>query len=328
MVRPGCSLRSCSAQSKVAGILPCVSQSIDKLRAPRPPASLASMQVDVTNRLGALTSVTPTGFATLDAWTLGGLRNGSMFTLTAAPGGGKTAFLVLLSYMAARARAAVLFASAALDETEILARIAARALYREYPDAQTTYGTIWSGDAWHDEVTRAAVGTSVDVAIRKVGQLFHFHRLKPFDSTLDIGAQAAHLWGRHERVILFIDGVEALAASGGGDNARAALANAELGNRLTQVGYELRQLADGGCAVVVTSELEHSRWVLPASTLAAELRPAPRPLEGLASRDRVLGAEGVDLIVTKNHIGRSGTIPLKFIAGGAVFEEVDIQGVQ
>jgi hypothetical protein len=280
------------------------------------------MQVDITNRLGALTPYTPTGLATLDRWTLGGLRSGSMLVLSGASGVGKTAFSLLLAYMAARARAAVLFASAALDETELVARLAARAMYREYPESETPYGAIWSGDAWQDDFTRVAVGTSVNVAIRKVGQLFHLFRARPFDTTLEIGAAAAHLWGRHERVMLFVDGVEALGAAMGGDLARAATVNADFSNRMTQVGYELRSLAEGGCGVVVTVESGHAEWLLPSATVAAELRPASMHREFSVSRDRALGAQGIDLVITKNHLGPTGTIPLKFIAGGAVFEEV------
>lgn len=292
------------------------------MRAPRLPVALAGMQVDVTNRLGALTAATPTGFPTLDAWTLGGLRNGALCVLSGAPGAGKTSFLLLLAYMAARARGAVVFASAALDETEVVARMAARALYREYPESATAYGAIWSGDAWQDDFTRSAVSTSVNVAMRKVGQLFHLFKARPFDTTLEISAAAAHLWGRHERVLLFIDGVEALGASVAGDAARAATINGDFANRMTQVGYELRHLADGGCAIVVTAEQQNARWFMPCATMAAELVPSRRALERLGSRDRVLGAQGVDLVVTKNQVGPTGTIALKFIAGGAVFEEV------
>lgn len=284
--------------------------------------SLASMQVDVANRLGASTTSTTTGFATLDAWTLGGLRNGSLFALSGGPGLGKTAFLLLLSYMAARTRAAVLFVSAALDETEIVARLAARALYREYPESQTAYGAIWSGEAWQDESTREAVGTCVDLAISKVGQFFHLYRARPFESVTEITSAAAQLWARHERVSVFVDGVEALSSSAGADSARSAAVNGDLANRMTQVGYELRQLADGGCAVVVTSELANAHRLLPSATLAAKLVPAHAPLEPLPSRDRILGGQGIDLMVTKNTVGPRGVIPLKFIAGGAVFEEV------
>jgi hypothetical protein len=208
-----------------------------------------------------------------------------------------------------------------LDESELLSRLAARALYREYPDSQTPYGEIWSGDAWTDDFTRGAVGTSVNVAVRKVGQLFHLYRARPFESTLEIGAATALLWGRHERVVLFVDGVEAFSASAGGDAARAAIINSDFESRMTQLGFELRQLAEGGCAVVATAATEHARWLAGAATLSAELVTTTRSVENDPPRDRALGARTVDLIVRKNRVGKTGVLPLKFVAGGAVFEE-------
>ena len=71
--------------------------------------------------------------------------------------------------MAARTKAAVLFTSASLDETEMMARLAARALHREHPDSRTPYGAIWSGQAWQDEATRRPVGAAVETVVKKVG---------------------------------------------------------------------------------------------------------------------------------------------------------------
>ena len=296
-------------------------QSSDKLRAPRVPVSLSSVQVDVTNRLGALTQATATGFPTLDQWSLGGLRNGNVLLLSGGSGVGKTAFALLVAYMAARSRAATVFVSATLDETELLSRLAARALYREYPESQTPYGEIWSGDAWTDEFTRGAVGTSVNVAVRKVGQLFHLYRARPFESTLEIGAATALLWGRHDRVVMIVDGAEAFSASAGGDASRAAVVNSDFASRMTQLGYELRQLAEGGCAVVVTAGSEQAPYLACAATLWAELLPTSRAVDTDPPRDRALGSRTVDLVVKKNRVGKIGTIPLKFVAGGALFEE-------
>jgi hypothetical protein len=279
------------------------------------------MQVDVTNRLGALSPATSTGFPTLDQWFLGGLRSGSLLVLSGEAGVGKTAFALLLAYMAARSRAAALFVSATLDESQLVARLAARALYREYPDSQTPYGAIWSGDAWADEYTRGAVGTSVNVAVRKVGPLFHLYRARPFESALEIGAATASLWERHERVVLFVDGVEALSASGSGDSTRAALINANFENRMTQLGYELRQLADRGCAVVVTTPREYAGLLNGAATFSAELVSTTRSVETDPLRDRALGVRTVDLVVKKNRVGKAGVIPLKFVPGAALFEE-------
>jgi RecA/RadA recombinase len=279
------------------------------------------MQVDVTNRLGALSPATSTGFPSLDQWFLGGLRSGNLFVITGEPGVGKTAFALLLAYMAARSRAASLFVSATLDETELVARLAARALYREYPESQTSYGGIWSGDAWADEYTRGAVGTSVNVAVRKVGPLFHLYRARPFESILEIGAATAQLWERHERVVLVIDGVEAFSASAGGDSARAASINGDFQNRMSQLGFELRQLAERGCAVVVTAPREVAAWLNGAATFSAELTTTARSVETDPTRDKVLGVRTVDLVVRKNCVGKSGVLPLKFVPGAALFEE-------
>lgn len=279
------------------------------------------MQVDVTNRLGALTQATTTGFPTLDQWTLGGLRNGHFLLLSGAAGVGKTAMATLLAYMAARSKAAVIYASATLDEAELLSRLAARALYREYPESQTPYGEIWSGDAFADEITRGAVTSSVNVAVRKVGQMFHLYRARAFDSTLELGSLAAQLWGRHERVVLFVDGIEAFSASVSGDSQRAAIVNGEFVSRMTQVGYELRQLAEGGCAVVATASTEHAPSLSHAATLWAELTTTPRASDADPPRDRALGTRTVDWVVRKNRIGKTGSILLKFVAGGALFEE-------
>jgi archaellum biogenesis ATPase FlaH len=277
--------------------------------------------VDVTNRLGALSPATSTGFPTLDQWFLGGLRNGNLLVLTGEPGVGKTAFALLIAYMAARSRAASLFVSATLDESELVSRLAARALYREYPESQTPYGGIWSGDAWNDEFTRGAVGTSVNVAVRKVGPLLHLYRARPFESILEIGAATAVLWERHERVVLVIDGCEAFAASAGGDATRAAVINADFANRMTQLGFELRQLASRGCAVVVTTPRECANWFNGAATFFAELTATTRTVETDLPRDRALGVRTVDLVIKKNCVGKASVLPLKFVPGAALFEE-------
>jgi RecA/RadA recombinase len=296
-------------------------KSSDSTQIPRPPPSLQSMQIDVTTRMGAPTPATPTGMARLDDMLLGGLRTGAFVALTGESGVGKTSLALLMAYMAARARAAVLFASVTMDETEVMARLAARALYRDYPDSATSYGAIWSGDAWQDEYTRAAVGTSVETAVSKVGQLLHLHRARPLELTTELADCAAHLWARHDRVILVVDGVEAFCASAGGDLSRRAAANGSYRNRVAQVCYELRQVADSGCAVVVSAHQQASALVAPAATLAMEMRAAPGSGAALSERHRALGARSVDLVVTKNQLGPTGVVPLQFVAGAAVFEE-------
>jgi hypothetical protein len=293
------------------------------LHAVRLPVALAAIQVDVTTRMGALGAPTPTGITALDAMLLGGLRSGTLLSVAGHGGSGKTAMALLLAYMAARARAAVLFASGILDETEIMARLAARALYREYPESQTGYGAIWSGEAWQDDYIRAAVGTSVNVAVRKVGTYLHLMRLRSGDSTAEIAAAAAHLWGRHERVVVVVDGLESLYASCGGDAARAAVQNADWRNRISSVAHELHQIADSGCAMVCTGGPASSEFIGPAATLTAELCDVVPPRAPISGRDAALGGREVDLVVTKNRMGSAQSIPLRFIAGCSLFEELN-----
>ncbi len=288
---------------------------------PKLPQSLASMQVDVTTRMGALHPATATGLPILDRMMAGGLRTGTLFCVAGPPGVGKTAFALLLAYMAARARAATVFASPVLDETEIVARLATRALHRDHPDSRVSYGSLWTGQAWQDETTHGPVSAAVDTVVKKVGTMFHVHRTDPFESTQSVASMAAALWGRHERVVLVLDGIEALSVASAGDTERGRLANASLENRISQVAYELRRIADGGCAIVVTSQPSHAELISPAASMLAELRG----VEGIAvppnERLLALGARPVELVVRKNHTGPTGIVPLRFVAGAATFEE-------
>ena len=276
--------------------------------------------MDVTTRLGVLTPATPTGLQTLDRMLSGGLRTGTMMSVSGPPGVGKTAFALLLAYMTARARAAVVFTSVSLDETEVMARLAARALHREYPDIRTPYGAIWSGQAWQDEATRRPVGTAVETVVKKVGSHLHLHRAKPFESTSTVAQLVSHLWGRHERVVLVVDGLEGFCV-GGGESKRASVANSSYDGRVAQVAYELRQLADEGCAVVATVQARNAKLVTPAATLSAEVRALESAPTAMPERLLALGARPVDLAVIKNALGPTGIVPLRFIAGAALFEE-------
>lgn len=278
------------------------------------------MQVDVTTRLGVLTPATPTGLAMLDRMLAGGLRTGAVLSITGVPGVGKTAFSLLLAYMAARARAGVLFTSVALDETEVMARLAARALHREHPDALTPYGAIWSGQAWQEDATRRVVNAAVETVVKKVGAHLHVHRAEPFESTYDLGNAVAHLWDRHDRVVLVVDGAEAFCAADA-EGRHSVQANGSIHGRVAQVAYELRKLSGQGCAVVITSQARFADLVSPAATLSAELRTAERTATPMASRLLSLGARPVDLVVTKNAVGPTGIVPLRFVAGAAMFEE-------
>ena len=296
--------------------------SSDKLKAQHLPLPLTSVQVDITTRMGALGPVTTTGFEPLDRLLAGGLRTGTLVSLSGPPGVGKTALSLLMAYMAARSRSAVIFTSAFLDETEVMARLAARAMYREYPEADTPYGAIWSGEAWQDDFTRQAVGTSVNVAVRKVGNLLHLLRLHALDTTIEIANAASHLWSRFERVVVVLDGIEALCAAAGGDMARAAGINSDYSNRVSQVANELKQVADGGCAVVVTCQAQNHHLLAPVATACLELSEAPSTMAAQPPRDVSLGVRQVILSVTKNRVGPTASIPLRFIAGSSVFELV------
>lgn len=279
------------------------------------------MQVDVTTRMGALHPATATGLPILDRMLAGGLRAGTLFAVAGPPGVGKTAFALLVAYMASRARAATVFASPVLDETELVARLATRALHRDHPDSRVSYGALWTGQAWQDESSHAAVSAAVDTVVKKVGNMFHVHRSEPFEPSAVLAGVAAQLWARHERVVLVVDGIEALSASVGGDALRAGQANASLENRVSQVALELRRLAEGGCAVLVTAQARHMDLVAPAATVSAELRGVDGSPSPLNERQLSLGARPVELVVRKNHTGPTGIVPLRFIAGAATFEE-------
>jgi predicted ATP-dependent serine protease len=276
--------------------------------------ALTAMQVDVTTRLGAHAPATGTGFPTLDAMLSGGLRSGTVLSISGAPGVGRTAFALLLGYMAARAKAGVVFASASLDATEVMARLAARALYREYPEAHAPYGMIWSGQAWQDAATHRAVADSVETVVKKVGAQLHLYRATGLESTHSLAECAAHQWSRHERAVLVVDDIEAFSATGDGSASHAAAANGSMEGRVTHVAYDLRRIADQGCSVVFTTLGRHAEYVAPAVTLAGELR------ENLDA-PHVPGERAMEFCVYKNRIGETGIVPLRFVPGAGLFEE-------
>ncbi len=279
------------------------------------------MQVDVTTRLGALTPATMTGLKALDEMLAGGIRSGTLVNVSGEAGAGKTALALLVAYMAARARCGVLFMSQSLDQTEVLARIAARALYREYPETRIPYGAIWSGQAFHDERTRRQVNAAIETALEKVGGSLYLHSAESAEDTDTLGARLAHLYNRYDRVVLVVDGIEALFAHAGGDASRVLAANASLDSRVSQVAYELRAIAEHGCAVVTTSQARLADFVAHAATLSCELRSLDRPLPKASARKLAFGARPIDLVVTKNRVGGTGIVPLEFVAGASVFED-------
>jgi hypothetical protein len=269
------------------------------------PRSIVNVQVDVTTRLGSLTTATTTGIAPIDELLHGGLRTGDHCVIAGVSGVGKTALALMLAYMAARSKAATVFAAVALDDTEILARLAARALHREYANVEATYGTIWTGHAMQDPMLRPAVTGSLDTVVKKVGGLLHLHDARPMESTAVIAARASYLWARHERVVIVVDGLEGFAAAGAGDPAAANAANSSYHGRISAVAYELSSLARMGCAVISTCQQINASVVAPRRK--GEIDPLKR--------------RGVDCVVTKNRTGPTCTVPLSYFAAGSVFEE-------
>ena len=280
--------------------------------------SLASIQVDVTTRLGALAKATTTGMASLDGLLGGGLRSGTHLLVAGAPGVGKTAFALMLAYMAARARAAVLFTSVGLDETEVVARLAARAVHREYQNVHATYGTIWAGESLQDPALRGPITSAINTVVKKVGDHLHLHQADPMEDVSVVGELAAELWGRNDRVVVVIDGIEAFSAgSGTGLNPTQG---AGYDARLSLVGYELSRLAAQGCAVITTCHSASVPLVAPAATVAAELRPL-RASSRSMKKKMALDTKAMDLAFLKNRYGPSASLPLLYVAAASVFQE-------
>jgi hypothetical protein len=115
--------------------------------------------------------------------------------------------------------------------------------------------------------------------------------------------------------------VEGFLAMGDGGSARAALVNGSFEARLTQVGYELRRIAEQGACVITTVLRDHLSLVSPASTLAIELEARPAPAQDMTERLHKLGARQLVLRVTKNRIGSTGEVPVWFVPGAATVEE-------
>jgi KaiC/GvpD/RAD55 family RecA-like ATPase len=267
------------------------------------PVALANIQVDVTTRLGAITKPIATGIKGLDALLSGGLRHGTVLALTGAPGAGRTALALSIAYMAARASAGVVFAARGVDETELVARLAARALRKSYPASEVTYGDIVTGRAFANDAVRRAVNDAVDAVVQKVGAHLHFAHLDARDSISSLVERSTQLWARYERVLLVVDDIEGLAVSEPG----------ELSARVMSVAYELRRLADHGCAVVVTGLERHAEFIAPAATLLAGLVPAP-------------SADGrsvpLEVVVHKNRAGMAGRFKLQAVYGATEFSEL------
>lgn len=283
--------------------------------------SLAAMQVDVTTHLGAVGPATSTGFPGLDRLLGGGLRSGTLIALAGEAGSGRTSVALALGYLAARARAGVVVAGAAVDPTEIVARLAARALHREYPEASTSYGEIWTGQAWADDASRRPIADAIDRVMKKVGQQLHLFRGTGLETTQALAECVQQQWARSERVVLVVDDVEGFLAMGDGGTMRATLVNGSFEARVTQVGYELRRIAEQGACVIATVLSEHLSLLSPAATLAIELEAGEAPAHEMSERLRKLGARKLWLNVTKNRVGSTGQVQLSFVPGAATVEE-------
>lgn len=256
----------------------------------------------MSTRLGAITKPTATGIRALDALLAGGLRHGTVLALSGGPGSGRTALALSVAYTAARASAGVLFAARGVDETELVARLAARALRKSYPASEVTYGDILAGHVFTNDAVRRAVNDAVDTVVQKVGPHLHFAQLDARDSVAALVERSTQLWARYERVVLVVDDVEGLAISEPG----------ELPARVMSVAYELRRLADHGCAVVLTALERHAEFIAPAATLLAELAPAA------TENGRTVP---LDVVVRKNRVGATGRFKLHAVYGATEFSE-------
>lgn len=289
-----------------------------RVKKAEPARSLASIQVDVTTRLGAVAPATTTGMAALDAVLGGGLRSGSHFLVSGAPGVGKTAFALMLAYMAARAKAAVLFTSVGMDETEVVARLAARAVHREYQNVNATYGTIWVGQSMQDAALRGPISNAINTVVKKVGEHLHLHAAEPMEDVATVAELASQLWARNDRVVVVVDGIEAYSAGSvaGVNGGQAAGYDA----RISLVAYELSRLAGQGCAVISTCHSGVLPLVAPAATVAAELRPIRASARSMKKK-LALDSKPVDLVFLKNRYGPSASLPLLYAAAASIFEE-------
>jgi hypothetical protein len=265
------------------------------------PQSLSSVQVDVATRLGAPSAFTPTGFRGLDALLLGGLRGGTSLGIVGEPGSGRTAVALMLAYMAARTQAGVCFAARGLDETELVARLAARALRKSYPSSELTYGDILSGNALTDTVRRA-VSAAVETVVEKIGQHFYFSRLPGGTSLGEWIERTVQLWGRHERMLLVFDDIEGLLAPG-----------EPLDSGLLRIGYDLKALAERGYSVVFTVLEVHTPLIAPTADALLRLTSP-----GLTSTQQ---PRRLELQLIKNRRGATGAVSLEVLFGVSEFRE-------
>jgi hypothetical protein len=270
------------------------------------PTSLDDVHVDVTTRLGAPIKLTPTGFSGLDALMAGGFRPGTVLGLVGEPGSGRTSLSLAMAYVAARSQAGVAFAARSLDDTEVFARLAARALRRSYPASEVTYADIWSGTAFGGDQVRRAISDAVGTVVQKVGSHLHLARLVPGEPLALLASRAAALWARHDRVLFFIDDVEGMVTPERGS----------LEAQLVALGYQLRELADTGCTVVFTALARHRDFLAPGASTVIRVTSQPSPALPVP----------VELRVEKNRLGPVGTLGLTALFGALEFNQGEDAG--
>jgi hypothetical protein len=257
------------------------------------PIPLGSVHVDVTTRLGATRPVTPTGIRALDTALAGGLRGGSVLGFVGDPGSGRTTLALSVAYMAARTQAGVVFVARGLDDTEIMARLSARALRRNYPSSEVSYGEIWSGQAFQSDDVRRAVGEALDTVVSKVGAHFHLLRMQHGEPLAELPSRMGQLWARYERVVVVIDDLENFAHAAG-----------DLDGRVAQAALDACVIAEKGAAVVFSALRRHAEPVAPATSALVAVEPD------------AAGARACRLRLMKNRIGPTGvhSIALSFAA--------------
>lgn len=277
-----------------------------------PPATaLSSVHVDVKTRIGARVPRTPTGYPSLDRAFGGGLRPGMVLGIAGAPGSGRTTLAVLMAYLAARSKAATVLAAVGLDETEVVARLASRALRRSEPPLKVPYSEIWDGTAQEDAARRGPVLAAIDGVSQKIGTHLHLLKAESLEPTKTLSHNVSKLSARNERVVLVVDDIEAWSAARHRDEARSS---STLG-RVQEVGLELSRIAREGCAVVLTVLEDHARAIAPGLTALVALAPSP---DAGRQADQEARAE---LRLTKNRMGPTAAISVRFSPEITLIEE-------
>ena len=154
--------------------------------------SLNSQRIDLKGRLDQRVEVDPTGIPSLDLALGGGLQPGRGLLISGMSGSGKSSLLLKFAYLFARTGSQVLFSQPGLEAAEILARLGARALHRNYRNATATFGTVLSGLALQDENYRGPVNDSLDQVFEKIGERLFLHEAKAYQSQQTIDGQFCH----------------------------------------------------------------------------------------------------------------------------------------